>query len=90
MVVECKQFDSIIVRAFASMVILLTAVNERIGACFVGGFEDNKVSAILELAEFVKPIGIICIDYPAEETDRIERISPRELFYYGKYGKQLD
>ena len=48
------------------------------------------MSAILELAEFVKPIGIICIDYPAEETDRIERISPNELFYYGKYGKQLD
>jgi nitroreductase len=72
------------------MVILLTAVNEGIGACFVGGFEDNKVSAILVLAESVKPIGIICIDYPAKETDRIERISPRELFYYSKYGKQLD
>jgi hypothetical protein len=48
------------------------------------------VSAILELAEFVKPIGIICIDYPVEETDRIERISLSKLFYYGKYGKQLD
>ena len=71
MVVGSKQFDSIIDGAFVSMVILLTAVNEGIGACFVGAFEDNKVSAILELAEFVKPIGIICIDYPAEETDRM-------------------
>lgn len=51
-----KQFYNIIDGAFASMVILLTALNEGIGACFVGPFEDNKESAILELAEFVKPI----------------------------------
>lgn len=31
------------------MVILLTAVNEEIGDCFVGAFDDNKVSAIPEL-----------------------------------------
>ncbi len=28
---------------FASMLILLTAVNEEIGACFVDTFDDNKV-----------------------------------------------
>jgi len=83
-----KQFYSITDGAFASMLILLTAVNEGIGACFVGAFEDNKVSAILELPEFVKPIGIICIGYPAKEPERIERISLRELIYYEKYGKQ--
>jgi nitroreductase len=85
-----KQFYSIIDGAFASMLILLTAVNEGIGACFVGAFDDNKVSEILELPEFVKPIGIICIGYPAEEPTRIERISLGELVYYDKYGKQLD
>src|ERR671915_1590137 len=84
------EFYSITDGAFASMLILLTAVNEGIGACFVGAFDDNKVSAILELPEFVKPIGIICIGYPAEEPIRIERISLSELVYYDKYGKQLD
>jgi nitroreductase len=83
-----KQFYSIIDGAFASMLILLTAVNEGIGACFVGAFEDNKVSAILELPEFVKPIGIICIGYPAEEPERIERISLSKLVCYDKYSKQ--
>ena len=85
-----KQFYSIIDGAFASMLILLTAVNEGIGTCFVGAFEDNKVSAILKLPEFVKPIGIICIGYPAEEPERFERISLSKLVYYDKYGKQLD
>jgi hypothetical protein len=31
------------------MLILLTAINERIGAGFVGAFEDGKVSEILKL-----------------------------------------
>src|SRR5215210_6221768 len=84
------EFYSIIDGAFASMLILLTAVNEGIGACFVGAFLDVKVSEILELPEYVKPIGIICIGYPAEEPIRIERISLSELVYYDKYGKQLD
>jgi nitroreductase len=46
---RCNEFYSIIDGAFASMLILLTAVNEEIGACFVGAFDDNKVSAIPEL-----------------------------------------
>jgi nitroreductase len=55
-----RDFYSIIDGAFASMLILLTAVNEGIGACFVGAFEDDKVSKILEIPEQVRPIGIIC------------------------------
>ena len=46
---RCNKFYSIIDSAFTSMVILLTAVNEEIGDCFVGAFDDNKVSAIPEL-----------------------------------------
>jgi nitroreductase len=48
------------------MLILLSAVNEGLGACFVGAFQDNKVSEILELPKDVRPIGIICIGYPAD------------------------
>jgi nitroreductase len=68
------------------MLILLTAVNEGIGACFVGAFEDAKVSKILEIPKQVRPIGIVCLGYPDEEPERIERISLRELVYYNKYG----
>ena len=46
------------------------------------------VSAILELPKHVKPIGIICIGYPAEEPERIERIPLRKLIYYDKYDNQ--
>jgi nitroreductase len=81
-----RDFYSIIDGAFASMLILLTAVNEGIGACFVGAFEDAKVSKILEIPKQVRPIGIICLGYPDEEPERIERISLSKLVYYNKYG----
>jgi nitroreductase len=81
-----REFYSIIDGAFASMLILLSAVNEGIGACFVGAFEDAKVSKILKIPEQVRPIGIICVGYPDEEPERIERIPLSELVYYNKYG----
>jgi nitroreductase len=61
-----KEFCSIIDGVCASMLILLSAVNQGIGACFVGAFQDNKVSEVLELPKDVRPVGIICIGYPAE------------------------
>ena len=83
-----REFYSIIDGAFASMLILLTAVNEGIGACFVGAFQDNKVSEILELPKDVRPIGIVCIGYPSsvERPDRLERININALVHYEKYG----
>ena len=81
-----RDFYSIIDGAFVSMLILLTTVNEGIGACFVGAFEDDKVSKILEIPEQVRPIGIICVGYSDEEPERIERIPLSKLVYYNKYG----
>lgn len=81
-----SQFYSVIDGAFASMLILLTAVNEEIGACFVGAFDDNRVSEILGLPKNVKPIGIICIGYPDEKPEKLERIDINALVHYEKYG----
>ena len=83
-----KQFYSIIDGAFASMLILLTAVNEGIGACFVGAFLDEKVSEILELPEYVKPIGIIALGFPAEDPGKFKRIDISKLVHYEKYSNQ--
>ena len=68
-----REFYSIIDGAFASMIILLSAVNEGIGAVFVGAFEDDKVSQILELPKHVKAVGIICLGYPAETPENPSR-----------------
>jgi nitroreductase len=81
-------FYSVIDGAFASMIILLSAVNEGIGASFVGAFEDNKVSRILGLPVHVKPIGIIALGYPAEKPERFDRIELNNLVHYEKYDRR--
>jgi len=82
-----REFYSIIDGAFASMLILLTAVDARIGAGFVGAFDDGKVSEILKLPRYVRPIGIITLGYPKEtETfERFERIAIEDLIHYEKW-----
>lgn len=66
-------FYSIIDGVFASMIILLSAVNEGIGASFVG--------------VHVKPIGILALGYPAEKPERFERIELNSLVHYEKYDR---
>ena len=53
------------------MLILLTAVNERIGAGFVGAFEDDKVSEILERE--------------IEPVERLERLLIDDLIHYERW-----
>ncbi|MEW6604594.1 MAG: nitroreductase family protein [Thermoproteota archaeon] len=77
------EFYSVIDGAFASMLVLLTATNEGLGAGFVGAFDDDKVSEILGLPKdgSVRPIGIIAIGYPDEKPSRLERISIDKLVH---------
>jgi nitroreductase len=81
------EFYSIIDGAFASMVMLLSAVNEGIGASFVGAFEDNEVRKILRIPIQVRPIGIIALGYPAEKPERFERIELSNLVHYERYDR---
>jgi nitroreductase len=77
-----KDFYSIIDGAFASMLILLTAVNEKLGAGFVGAFEDDEVAKILNMPEHVKPVGIITLGYPDERPAKLDRIKNKQLVHY--------
>jgi nitroreductase len=81
------EFYSVIDGAFASMIILLSAVNEGIGASFVGAFEDNMVTRILGLPVHVRPIGIIALGYPAEKPEGFERIELNNLVHYERYDR---
>lgn len=78
-------FYSIIDGAFASMLILLSAVNEGLGACFVGAFDDDEVSRILGLPKGVRPIGIICLGYPAERPPRLARRPLEEKIHFDRW-----
>jgi nitroreductase len=81
------EFYSVIDGAFASMIILLSAVNEGIGASFVGAFEDNEIRKILRLPVQVKPIGIIALGYSAETPKKLGRIGLNSLIHYERYDR---
>jgi nitroreductase len=83
-----KDFYSVVDGAFASMLILLTATNEGLGAGFVGAFDDGKVSEILGLPHdgSVRPIGIIALGYPDERPAKLKRISKDTLVHYERWG----
>jgi len=78
-------FYSIIDGAFAAMIILLTVVNEGLGCCFVGAFHDDQVSQVLGLPDYVRPIGIIPIGYPAEGPQKYRRIPLERIVHYDRW-----
>lgn len=78
-------FYSIIDGAFASLNILLTAVDEGLGCCFVGAFHDEEVSRVLELPKGVRPIGIIPIGYPDEAPAKLTRIPLKRIVHHEKW-----
>ncbi len=72
---------SIIDAAYASLLILMTAVNEGLGACFVGAFYDDDVSKVLHLPEGVIPVGIIPIGYSAQAPEKYPRIPLEKILH---------
>lgn len=79
------RFYSLIDVAYASLIILLTVVNEGLACCFVGAYHDDQVSEILGLPDHVRPVGIIPIGYPDEKPERYPRISLEKLVHYEKW-----
>ena len=59
--------------AFASLLLLLAVVEEGLGACFVGAFEDSEVRKALGLPPDVQPLAIIPVGRPAEPPRRLRR-----------------
>jgi nitroreductase len=59
-------FYSLVDTAFASLLILLGAVEQGLGACFVGSYNPEEVVKIFALPDHVRPVGLITVGYPAE------------------------
>ena len=84
------RFYSIIDGAFVAMLILLAAVDEGLGACFVAAFHDREVQQVLGLPPDVRPIGIIPVGYCAEgpRRRRLARRSKAQIVHHDRYGSE--
>jgi len=83
-----RHFYNLIDASFASLMILLAAHNEGLGACFVGAYRDEEVSRILGLPEHARPVGIIPIGWPAAAATVTERMPLAEVVHYERFGQR--
>ena len=65
--------------------ILLLALDYNLSTCWVGAFDEKKVSELLELPSYVRPTAIIAIGYPAEEPEAPRRKELAEVTSQEKY-----
>jgi nitroreductase len=66
--------------------ILLAAHALGIGSCWVGAFDEGRVARVLGLPEYLVPVAIIPIGYPAESPSAPRRMMRRECVHYERYG----
>ncbi len=83
-----RDFYNLIDVSFASLMILLAAHNEGLGACFVGAYLNEEVSRILDLPEHTRPVGIVPIGWPAEAVTVTERMPLAEVVHYERFGQR--
>jgi nitroreductase len=58
--------------AFSSLLLLLAVAEEGLGACFVGAFDEEQVSQVLDLPPLVRPLAVVPIGVPAERPRRLK------------------
>ncbi len=63
-------FFSLVDTAFASLLILLGAVEQGLGACFVGSYDPEAVAKQLGLPDYIRPVGLITLGFPAERPQK--------------------
>lgn len=70
--------------AASVMNMMLQAVDLGLGTCWVGAFEENRVSEILKLPQGIRPVAIIPIGVPDEVPDMPARLGA-EIVHYERW-----
>jgi nitroreductase len=65
--------------------ILLMATDLGLSSCWVGAFNENKVSDLLDLPSYIRPVAIIPLGYSDERESLTSRLDVKELIHYNKW-----
>lgn len=66
---------------------LLEAYSLGIGSCWIGTFDDDKISRILELENTIKPQAIIALGYTKEKS-KAKRNDLENFVFFEHYGNR--
>ena len=64
---------------------LLAIVDCGLASCWVGAFDEDAVSAILELPAHVRPVALLPIGYAQKQAAKTSRIDIKELIHYERW-----
>jgi nitroreductase len=65
--------------------IVLEAINEGLGTCWVAWFTQNEIRPILGLADDKYVVSVITIGYPAEKPKPRKRKELKEIIHFDKW-----
>jgi len=68
---------------------LLTAHSLGLGTCWVGAFDENVVSRVLNIPDYVRPQAIITIGYSDEKPKIPQRFPLTTVTFLEKYGNRI-
>lgn len=72
--------------ADSAIVYILLAVQAlELGSCWVGAFDDDEVSSILNLPNYIRPIAILPIGHPVKIPEVTSRINIEKLVHFDKW-----
>ncbi len=64
---------------------LLAVTNEALGSVWVGAFDEEKVSHILDIPQEARPVAILPIGHPAAEPSEPAKMSVKEITHEGMW-----
>lgn len=65
--------------------ILLLAVDKGLDTCWIGAFDEEKISKILHLPSYSRPVALIPIGYSTEKKAKNLRMKTKELIHYNQW-----
>ncbi len=68
---------------------ILTANALGLGTSWVAAFDEEDIKGLLELPDNLRPVAIISVGYPKEESEDFSRFPFEDLAYLNKYGNEL-
>ena len=84
-VMSCGQLSYPIDLAIAIDHMTLKAVEEGLGTCWIGAFDEGEVKKILDIPEKVKVVSLLPIGYPEYVPSRTPRKMPEEITVFEKW-----
>lgn len=75
--------------AAAMQNMLLMAENLGLGAAWVGAFDEESVSNLLDIPKKLRPMSIITLGYPKERPEQSNKYRVTDMTYINRYGRRI-